>query len=157
MSINTDLPLNLYKANLELQLRMARIMQESCKKWMELGARGVGETITDYNTELEQLLKAQDWQSLAALPADTFWRRLQQRFNDSQSATQTAVGMQTAFAAGVQDALQSWQKETMQAFSGVTDIGSINNAFNDIAKQWSQMWPVNAVTESKPSKAASAK
>ncbi len=141
MSINTDLPLNLHKANLELQLRLGRLLQENQRKWLELGSRSLGESIAESSAELEQVLKTQDWQALATLPGEAFWRQLQQRFGDSQAVTQIAVGAQTAFAAGLQDALQAWQKETTQALSGVSDVSTFNSTVNDMLQQWNQFWP----------------
>lgn len=153
MSINTEVPLNLYKANLELQLRLSRLVQETQKHWLELSAQGVAKGISESNAELEQLLKSQDWQTLAALPADAFWRQLQLRFSDNQALVQTAVSSQTSFAAGLQDTLQTWQKETLQALSGITDISTLNGTLNDIVAQWSKYWPA-VPQQAKTSKSA---
>lgn len=141
MSINTDLPLNLHKANLELQLRLGRLLQENQRKWLELGSRALGESIAESSAELEQVLKTQDWQALATLPGETFWRQLQQRFGDSQAVTQIAVSAQTAFATGLQEALQAWQKETAQALGGVADVNTFTSTVNGMLQQWNQFWP----------------
>lgn len=153
MGINTEVPLNLYKANLELQLRLTRLVQETQKNWLELGTQGTVKSIAETNSQLEQVLKTQDWQKLAALPADTFWRQLQSRFNDNQALVQIAVSSQTSFSAGLQDALQTWQKETLQAVSGITDVSALNGTLKDLVSQWSKYWPANA-GETKTSKSA---
>jgi post-segregation antitoxin (ccd killing protein) len=141
MNVNADLPLNLHKANLELQLRLGRLLQENQRKWLELSSRAISEGIAESSAELEQVLKTQDWQALAALPGEAFWRQLQQRMGDSQALTQMAISAQTAFAAGLQEALQAWQKETAQALSGAGDFSNIQGIFNDMLQQWNQFWP----------------
>ena len=37
---NETIPPNLFKANLELQLRLQRLMQENGQQWLENAARG---------------------------------------------------------------------------------------------------------------------
>ena len=69
MTNQSDLPLNLYKANTELQLRVVKLVMENWKKWLELSSRAVDDGIAESQARVEQLLKAQDWTSLAASAA----------------------------------------------------------------------------------------
>ena len=71
---NETIPLNLFKANLELQLRLQRLMQENGQQWLENATRAGKDGIAESGTEIESLLKAQNWQELATLPAQAFWR-----------------------------------------------------------------------------------
>ncbi|MCR6664115.1 MAG: phasin family protein [Luteimonas sp.] len=112
MGTPADLPMQLWKANLDLQLRIGRLLQDSGREWMELGTRAVGETVEEGDAEVRGFLRSGDWQSLAALPVDAFWRQAQQRMGDSQAVTQIAVTAQNAFARGLIEALQDWQKDT---------------------------------------------
>lgn len=107
-----DLPLKLWKANLDLQMRIGQLIQDSGREWMEVGTRAVGEGVEEGDAELREFLRSGDWQSLAALPVDAFWRQAQQRFGDGQAVTQIAVTAQNAFSAGLIEALQDWQKQT---------------------------------------------
>ena len=109
MSDISKLPLNLYKANLGLQVKLGRLFQESGRQWIDYGYRLVNDGIVESNAEAEALLTAEDWQKLATLPAESFWRQLQQRFGDSQAVAQIAVTAQTGFAHGLQEAVQAWQ------------------------------------------------
>ena len=101
MSDISKLPLNLYKANLGLQVKLGRLFQESGRQWIDYGYRLVNDGIVESNAEAEALLTAEDWQKLATLPAESFWRQLQQRFGDSQAVAQIAVTAQTDFARGL--------------------------------------------------------
>jgi len=116
MNDPTALPLALYQANAALQARLGQLLQASGQHWLELGQRLFQDGLADARAGQDQLSRASgDWQALAALPAEAFWRQLQQRFGDQQAATQVAVAAQTAFARGLQEALQAWQEDTVQA------------------------------------------
>lgn len=152
---NTALPLNLYKANLELQVRINKLLQESARQWLDMGNRLVGDGIAESNAEVESLLQAQDWQKLASLPAETFWRQLQQRFGDSQAATQIAISAQTAFTTGLQQAVQTWQKETASAVGTAANdaaLNAANKAWESAVQQWSGLWAAPAVASTDTSK-----
>lgn len=114
----TGLPLALYHANTGLQARIGALIQDGSRYWLEFGQRLLNDGIVESGAELQELLRTQDWQKLATLPAEAFWRQLQQRFGDQQAAAQIAVAAQTAFARGLQDAVQDWQRETAEALDG---------------------------------------
>ena len=115
MNDPTDLPLALYQANFDLQVRIGELLQDSGRHWLEFGQRLVNDGLVENGAELQQLMAAGDWQKLAALPADAFWRQLQQRFGDQQATTQIVVAAQASFARGLQDALAAWQRDTIAA------------------------------------------
>lgn len=139
MNRMSELPLSLYKANLELQVKIAKLIQESGREWLDFGYRLINDGIAESNAEVDELLKAGDWEKLAALPAESFWRQVQQRFGDSQAAAQIAVSAQTAFASGLQDALKAWQKETAEALGDNPLAGSLgDSAWADLLKPWEQ-------------------
>jgi len=114
MKGQTALPQALYQANLELQARIADLLQDSSRQWLEFGQRLVEEGVLEGNAGLEALGR-QDWQKLASLPVDAFWRQLQQRFGDQQAAAQVSVAVQAAFARGLQDAMRDWRRDTAAA------------------------------------------
>lgn len=113
----TDLPSRLWKANLDLQLRIAQLLQDSAREWTDLGTRAVGEGVEEGDAELRAFLRSGDWQSLAALPVDAFWRQAQQRLGDGQALAQIAITAQNAFNRGLVEALQDWRKDTAQAMA----------------------------------------
>lgn len=141
MSNPNDLPLNLYKANTELQLRINKLVMENWKKWLELSNRAVDDGIADSQSKVEQLLKAQDWQALAMMPAETFWRALQQRMGDSTVNNQIAANVQAHFAQGLQEAIQTWQQDTARALGSIGDAGLASAPWSDMMAQWGKMWP----------------
>lgn len=81
--MNSELPIQLYKANAELQLQITRLLQESGHHWLEamqqLSAGGVLET----TSRIQNLQQAADWQALATLPSEVFWRLCQGRMGVS--------------------------------------------------------------------------
>lgn len=82
---NETIPLNLFKANVELQLRLQRLMQENGQQWLENATRAGSESIAESGAEIESLLKAQNWQELATLPAQAFWRQFQHHVGGAQA------------------------------------------------------------------------
>lgn len=142
MSIQGDLPLSLYKANSELQLRINKLVMENWKKWLELSSRAMDDGIAESQARVEQLLRAQDWTALASMPAETFGRMLQQRLGDADVTNQIAASVQAHFAQGLQEAIQTWQKDTARALGSMSDLGSAANApWTDIMAQWGRLWP----------------
>ena len=65
---NETIPLNLFKANLELQLRLQRLMQENGQQWLENATRAGSENIAESGTEIESLLKARTGRSWPRCP-----------------------------------------------------------------------------------------
>ncbi|UWX04238.1 phasin family protein [Pseudoxanthomonas sp. NC8] len=115
MNSPAALPFALYRANLALQARIGDLVQAGGRHWLEFGQRLLDDGLIENQAELKEILRAQDWQKLAALPADTFWRQMQQRFGDQQAAAQIAVATQSEFARALQDAFVSWQRDVIDA------------------------------------------
>ncbi|MGO3132725.1 MAG: phasin family protein [Alcaligenes sp.] len=130
------LPLDLYKANVELQLRITRLLQEGGHRWLESVQKSSMRSMEQTTAEIEGLLKTGNWQSLATLPADTFWRLFQHGANDSQTINQLAIQNQAEFTTGLQAALEAWQKSVI----GVASNTSAAVPIMDIFKQWGAPW-----------------
>ncbi|THF63747.1 hypothetical protein E6C76_14260 [Pseudothauera nasutitermitis] len=132
--MSTNTPLDLFKANLELQLRVTRLLRESGQRWLEAASRTGTEDLAEAEAEIEDLLKTDNWQTLATLPTQVFWRQFQQRAEDSQSASRFAADNQQAFAEGLQHAVEDWQKSVTAVFGGGAQ------PFQDLFKQWGAAW-----------------
>lgn len=128
--------LNLYKANAELQLRITQLLQQSASQWLETLRRANAENIGELTTEIEGLQQTATWQSLATLPAESFWRLFRQRTGDAQFANQIAIRNQAEFTTGLQQAIGHWQKAV------ATAIGDASAAqpLQDILRQWPGGW-----------------
>ena len=63
---NETIPLNLFKANLELQLRLQRLVQENGQQWLENATRAGKDGIAESGAEIESLLKACHFQKATA-------------------------------------------------------------------------------------------
>lgn len=135
MSVDA-VPLKLHKANLELQIQISRLAQEGGKSWLAVGSQASNEGIAEAMAEIEGLKKAENWQTLATLPGESFWRMLRQRVGDTQELSQVTVKNQIAFASGLQEAIEGWQRAVSEA------IGSVSSAqpIHDIFKQWTSVW-----------------
>ena len=111
MAIDTKTPMALYKANLELVMRLGALLQENRRRWTRFGVASSDDAIERTLDETGRMLTSNDWQSLATLPGETFWRALQGDVGQMQGALDTAVGNQTAFAQGLQEAFAAWQQQ----------------------------------------------
>ena len=141
MAPASDLPLALWQANLDLQMRIARLLQDNGREWLDMGLRAVGEGAVEFDAESRALWRSGDWQALAALPVETLWRQLEQRVGDGQALAQVALSAQDAFAGGVASALQDWQATVTRALSdagvGTAGVGlSPFDAWQEALAPW---------------------
>ena len=77
------LPLNLLKANAELQLRLTRLLQESSHQWLDSVKEASSQGIAETSAEIEGVLRSANWQALASLPPEAFWRQFQAQTSGS--------------------------------------------------------------------------
>lgn len=119
----SNLPTTLWNANLDLQRRISQLLQDSAQSWLDLGTHALGEGMSETETELRDALRGGDWQAIAALPADAFWRQVELRLGDGQALAQVALNAQNAFASGLIEALQAWQAQTARAWTGAGTPG----------------------------------
>jgi hypothetical protein len=135
MAIDTKTPLALYKANLELVLRLGTLLQENRRRWNLLGTSSTSAAIERTLAETERMLTANDWTSLAAMPGEEFWKSLQGDAGPMQGTAQAAVANQAAFAEGLREAFAAWQQQSIDALgeSGMTagkfDVAGFMNLF----------------------------
>lgn len=134
MTIQSDLPFELYKANLQFALRTNKLLKECGQRWLDACEHAVDESVSETQQEIDKLSLGDDWQSLAAIPGDTVLRLLQQRVGDTQLAAQAAVTNQTKFLTGLQDAFLLWQRETSKAMGGLENTKPFNVMLGDFFK-----------------------
>src|SRR5690606_23215418 len=138
----SDLALALWKANLDLQLRIGQLIQDSGRDWLELGTRAAGEGAVEFDAGLRKLMRGGDWQALAALPVEAFWGQAVQRWGGGQALNQTALHAQDSFASGVLEALQDWQQALAEAWNEVDlDLGldaapGVADAWRSLLSNW---------------------
>lgn len=155
MSIDTNLPMELYKANVQLWLNMGLLLQEARQQWADLGDKTLEEDMEETRKELEELSRASDWRDLTNLPGSTAWRRMQKRVGDAQACTETAIAEQTRFVAGIQHAMADWQKSVSRAFSNVGKAlpmaAPMQGAVPDFSALMAMFTPPGNTAGSKPS------
>lgn len=134
----SKLPLALYKANLELQIRLGKLLQESGAQWLQRGQQLNNEGPQDFHAELQNLLSTGDWQKLATLSTTSFWHHMQRYFNNSQA--QSAVEAQMGLARDLQDAVRIWQQQTAEALAELAPSASPGTAaWSSLLKPWEEM------------------
>lgn len=105
-----NFPVNLYKTNLELQLRIMQLLQDNRQHWLEAAQQQNTAAIAKTQAEIEDLSQASDLQSLVTMPTDTAGHLFQSYLSSIQTMNEIAIKSQTDFSAGLQQALQDWQK-----------------------------------------------
>jgi ABC-type cobalamin transport system permease subunit len=132
--MNSELPIHLYKANAQLQLEVTRLLQESGHQWLEAIQQLSADSMQETTVGIQGLQQAADWQALATLPSDVFWRLCQGRMNDVQALGQVAARNQTLFADGLRQALASWQASVSEAVGISADTASFGKPW----QPWTQ-------------------
>lgn len=118
MSTDSKLPLALYKANLELLLRIGALLHENRRRWANIGVGASHEAMEHTLRLTERMLTANDWASLAALPGEQFWRSLGVAHTALEIPVEQLTRSQSDFAAGLKLALEQWQQQSADAMSG---------------------------------------
>ncbi|OJY90712.1 MAG: hypothetical protein BGP25_09705 [Lysobacterales bacterium 63-13] len=118
MNVNSKTPMALYKANLELVLRIGTLLQENRQRWMQAGAAGTSEAVQRTLAETERMLTTNDWNALAKIPGAEFWNSLGTGTAPLQGTVETAVRSQTEFAEGLKQAFAEWQQQSAEALGG---------------------------------------
>ena len=134
--MNSELPIQLYKANAELQLQITRLLQESGHHWLEAMQQLSAGSMLETTSRIQNLQQAADWQALATLPSEVFWRLCQGRMGDAQAVGQAAAKSQAAFADGLRQSFSVWQVSVSEAFGASGDTAS----FAQLCQQWAQPW-----------------
>ena len=138
MSTQTNIPYELYKANLQFALRANKLLKECGQRWLDTFDHAVGESISESQQEIDKLSLGDDWQSLAAVPGETFLRLMQQGVGDAQLVAQAAVTNQAKFLTGLQDAFLIWQRESTRALGNAEGAKSFNTSMEDFIKMFSK-------------------
>ena len=139
-------PLGLYKANVELQLHIARLLQEGSHRWLEAAQQCSAGSMLETTARIEGLLRAADWQALSSLPSEVFLRAYQGRVSDAQTINQIAMRNQTDFAAGLQQAMKSWQETVSETWGGAAGAEPFASTF----RPWMQ--PLASAQAASPGK-----
>ncbi|KKW68227.1 hypothetical protein AAV94_06065 [Lampropedia cohaerens] len=138
MTDSTQSSLDMHKANLQLATRIVKLLEQQSQQSLELAIRLMDERINACDATIEALQKTGDWQTLAALPSEAFWRQLHQLTGDSQALSQAALRLQTHVAASLQEAIQEWQRQALLAFkNSMPGAGGTIPAFSESA--WTEL------------------
>jgi hypothetical protein len=118
VNVNSKTPMALYKANLELVLRIGALLQENRRRWSKASAAGTSEAIERTLAETQRMLTTNDWTSLSAMPGEEFWKSLSSGSAPLQGTVESAIRSQTEFAQGLKDAFAEWQQQSAEALGG---------------------------------------
>ena len=110
MAFDAKTPLALYKANLELLMRIGALLQENRQRWTKLGVAGTDDAIQRTLAQTEKLLTSNDWPSVSAMPGESFWSGLQPDAS-LRGNLDAAVSSQSTFAKGIKEAFTAWREQ----------------------------------------------
>jgi hypothetical protein len=152
MTLSAKTPLALYKANLELVLRLGTLLQENRKRWSEAGAGQANEAIQRTLAQTERLLTANDFTALSSLPGEDFWKSLRDAQAPVQASVEWALSHQAAFAQGLQEAFEAWRQQSADALgAGDAPLPGVN--FADFMKPFKPTEPAPAAPRKSGAKA----
>ncbi|MFT3717263.1 hypothetical protein [Pseudorhodoferax sp.] len=146
MSSSVPTPFALYQANLDLLMRLEQLRQQASRQWLDFGSAALQQDAAQAFGEAGEMGRTANWQTLAALPAEAFWRQLQLQFGRSQAMAEQAAHTQAEYAAGLVDAVQQWQAQATQALGGDAAQGSspATHAMQDFLRPWQAWMPPRA-------------
>lgn len=112
--MDAQLPLKLYRANTELQLRAAQLLQDGAREWLaavqNLGAAA--------GADLESQLDGEGPDGVCGLAPRLLWHLLDGRLGAAHCLGEVAFRSQLMFAMGMQQAVLDWQKSVLRALDG---------------------------------------
>ncbi|MCR6700399.1 MAG: hypothetical protein NVV68_04200 [Dokdonella sp.] len=120
MTTNTPTPFALYKANLELALRIGQLLNENRKQWARQGLAGVDQAVGRTLDESERAMAGVDWTRLAGLPVEGVWNTLnwdalKPDVGTLKSSIDEVIAQQSSFASGLHEAVEAWQRQCGEA------------------------------------------
>lgn len=86
-----NFPVNLYKTNLELQLRIMQLLQDNRHRWLEGAQQRNTDAMAKTKTEIEGLSQAVGLQSLVTMPTNTAGYLFQTCMSSAQGITRDAT------------------------------------------------------------------
>jgi hypothetical protein len=131
--------LGFFKKNLELQLRLTKLLQENAQRCLENVVKASQDGVTESASAMDALFKAEGWQAFATLPSQAFWRVFQQRVTDSQAISKLAIENQKALTHGLQQALQEWQQCAVDSRGNLAASQPWLDAIGQWRAKWSEM------------------
>jgi hypothetical protein len=134
--MSNELPIHLYKANAERNCRS----RACCGRAAITGSEAVQQlsagSVLETTSRIQGLQQAADWQALATLPSEVFWRLCQGRMGDAQAVRQVAAKSQAAFAEWTAPGAHDLAGVCLEAFGASGDAAS----FTQLCQRWTQPW-----------------
>lgn len=107
-------PLNLHKANLELMLRILNLSQDFRHCGLEAACRYHEDVIAKTRVELDRVAQQCEPETSFSLPTDIFMQLAGASMSGVMAMGAPLVAAQTAYAQGMQKAVQEWQTAVVQ-------------------------------------------
>ena len=109
--IDNNLPMTLLKAQLDFQMQMLKLMSDSTRFWLQMGAPRSGQPAEQSKPPLfEYMQQPANWPTLGTLPDKAVWGQFGGNFGDVQSLQRYVLENQMALAQNMRDAMSAWQK-----------------------------------------------
>ncbi|MDF1486119.1 hypothetical protein PY257_13170 [Ramlibacter sp. H39-3-26] len=120
-TIPTELPMALYKAQLDFFMRTGALLQESGQRWVEFSTEHLKEGALARPTGPAELL--------------------QRQFGDMQTLAQEATDNQKALVAGLSEAMRAWQQASADALGHANTALPPTDAWNELLKPFGLVTP----------------
>jgi leucyl aminopeptidase (aminopeptidase T) len=136
MYLDAQSTLTLYKVNLQFSFRLCDLLRENALRWSEAGNRAVDACAAELESATTRMLDAGDWNSLAFISNDLYWKALQLQTRAVQQLSETTLGNQTTLSSATQEAVSAWQKEASAALKETTGAMPISTTLQDYLQDY---------------------
>ncbi|MGE8611415.1 MAG: hypothetical protein ACN6PF_03855 [Achromobacter veterisilvae] len=119
-------PASMLGANLAFCQRLASLAQESQARWAELGQRIWDEHAHLCQAAFAPLPETPSWKTLAPALGEAAQRQWQARLNTAEAVTHAALSEQATLAAGLSEAMNTWQHDSACACNALINVPAEN-------------------------------
>lgn len=153
MYIDAQSTLTLYKVNLQFTFRLCDLLRDNALRWSEAGNRAVDSCAAELESAATRMLDAGDWNSLAFISSDLYWKALQLQTRAVQHLAETTLSNHTTLSAATQEAVSAWQQEAASALKETTGAMPISTTLQDYLQDYLHLLnPADTVSRRKASR-----
>ncbi|MFM0470630.1 hypothetical protein [Paraburkholderia strydomiana] len=139
MAIEFDTPLNLYRANVGLALRIVGFGHDVRQQACDLEMQRIKRDVAALNATREATIRAREWSDLASSYQAALRDYMATTTNLWQQALVSAARQQTAHSDGMRDALAQWQSAWTNNWHRSTGIDPVSTPLQDWFQRLEQL------------------
>lgn len=139
MAIEFDTPLDLYRANVGLALRMIGLGHDVRQQACDLEVQRIKRDLAALNATREATIRARDWSELASSYQAALRDYMATTTNVWQQALVSAARQQSAYGDGMRDALAQWQSAWTNNWRKGTGFDPVCTPLKDWFQRFEQL------------------